>query len=320
MTKTFASLFTGAGLADEGARLAGLTPIWGVELAAVPHACAVANGHNVHRADVRAVDFGALHPTDWLHASPPCVRASQARGAAQGEAPLDGELAGAVVRAIEDLRPAWFSLENVTAYKAFTSFSTILNALSRHGYRVAVWHLDARDYGVPQRRRRLFLVASRHALPVQPIPTHAKTRAPQGSLFTPAPRSWVGWGEAIPEAEWRSLPQCPPSPWLLRGGGLGQSPVMVSSQSGYRDKKSGEREPARVPPLEPAPCLLANGGHAIWDGEGVRILQPRHLARLCGAPLGWLPPPLVHHARLVTANAVPPPLMRAIIEAQGGCP
>mgnify|MGYP000440924384 FL=1 len=30
--KTYASLFTGGGLADWGARAAGLTPVWGVEL------------------------------------------------------------------------------------------------------------------------------------------------------------------------------------------------------------------------------------------------------------------------------------------------
>lgn len=57
---SFASLFSGAGLADEGARLAGLTSIWGVEVAEVPHRCALENHHPVLRADVRAVDFLSL--------------------------------------------------------------------------------------------------------------------------------------------------------------------------------------------------------------------------------------------------------------------
>jgi len=35
------------------------------------------------------------------------------------------------------------------------------------------FHANAVEYGVPQRRHRLFVLGSRHGVPVPPVPTHA---------------------------------------------------------------------------------------------------------------------------------------------------
>jgi DNA (cytosine-5)-methyltransferase 1 len=55
--------------------------------------------------------------------------------------------------------------------------NTIKQDISSAGYRVEVWTLFAPDYGVPQRRTRLFIVAVRDDLqgfPVMPKRTHAE--------------------------------------------------------------------------------------------------------------------------------------------------
>lgn len=52
---------------------------------------------------------------------------------------------------------------------------TIKDDLQNTGYKVQVWTLYAPDYGVPQRRTRLFIVAVRedlHGFPAKPIATH----------------------------------------------------------------------------------------------------------------------------------------------------
>jgi Site-specific DNA methylase len=52
---------------------------------------------------------------------------------------------------------------------------TILSEFEDAGYRLKVWNLLCPDFGLPQSRRRLFLVAVRNDLaghPVAPLPTH----------------------------------------------------------------------------------------------------------------------------------------------------
>ncbi|WP_392476461.1 DNA cytosine methyltransferase [Nostoc sp. C110] len=65
-----------------------------------------------------------------------------------------------------------FTLENVPRYQNSQSFSIILNALEQEGYTVDYSVVNMADFGLPQARRRLVLVASRgfHVA----IPAHRK--------------------------------------------------------------------------------------------------------------------------------------------------
>lgn len=197
MDKTLASMFTGFALADEGAKQAGLTHTWGVEYDAALAAVATDNGFDTMVADVREVDYSTLATPYWLHTSPPCTTASVAN-ADGGETELDGELSGAVIRALRALRPRRFSLENVIGYRNYDAYRAILAALSDEGYALDWWHLNAADYGVPQTRRRLILVASLDHRPRKPAPTHqeAGEDAGQLTLFDSLP-SWRGWLPAL---------------------------------------------------------------------------------------------------------------------------
>ena len=213
--KTFASLFSGGGLADIGAIQAGLKPLWGVEFEAKIAEWYARNiDDHVLVARVQDVDYGSLETPYWLHMSPPCTNASVANSAG-GETELDIEMAQGCIAAIQALRPPMVSLENVFAYRHFESFKRICRALEDEGYKVKWWHLNAANAGVPQTRKRLFLVASRIKAPQRPMPTHQKRSkiAEQQLSFFPM-LLWNGWYAAI-EDLLDTLPDDEFAPWQL---------------------------------------------------------------------------------------------------------
>lgn len=193
--KTFIDLFSGGGGAALGAKQAGLQPVFGLELK--PEIAKFYNKnighHHCHVGDVRTFDYSSLDPPFWLHASPPCVTASQANAKAF-ETPLDLELANTVCQAISILNPRRFSLENVANYRNYQSFKHICYALQTCGYKFDHWLLDAADFGVPQNRKRLILVARKCRKPIRPQPTHHNPKSGQTDLFR---QPWNGWYDAV---------------------------------------------------------------------------------------------------------------------------
>jgi len=91
-----------------------------------------------------------------------------------------GRLYQALIQYMEVHRPLVVIGENVPGLaniKQGDVLNTIKQDISSAGYRVEVWTLFAPDYGVPQRRTRLFIVAVRDDLqgfPVKPRRTHAE--------------------------------------------------------------------------------------------------------------------------------------------------
>ncbi|MBN3924968.1 MAG: DNA cytosine methyltransferase [Nostoc sp. NMS4] len=122
------------------------------------------------------------HP-DYLHASPVCANFSQAHTAKAGkgiETADDLSAAIAVAEAIRQLQPRVFTLENVPRYQNSQSFSIILDALEQEGYSVNYSVVNMADFGLPQARRRLVLIASRGF-----------------RVAIPAHRKPIGWYEAF---------------------------------------------------------------------------------------------------------------------------
>ena len=68
------------------------------------------------------------------------------------------------LRIIQDLQPKWAICENVKALtmKQFRNeFKTVLDSLERAGYRNYYQVLNAKDFGIPQNRERVFIVSIR---------------------------------------------------------------------------------------------------------------------------------------------------------------
>jgi DNA (cytosine-5)-methyltransferase 1 len=262
--RTLATLFSGGGLFDVGAQAAGLTPIWAVERdpdIATVYRKNHPDGTCIVR-DVGEVDYTLLPVSDWLHASPSCVNASIARATGGGETEEDRQAAKAIVRALERL-PRVFSLENVWRYRLFDAFQMVTQQLDCLGYAWDFWHLNAADYGVPQTRKRLILVARRDGTkPRRPGPTHCKG----GSLFD---LPWRSWYEAI-EDLLPTLPADELAPWQLRR--LQEHPhtsFLVSSTPSLDGKGfRSEEEPAytvMASPFSPIRATLVAGQNGSPD-------------------------------------------------------
>ena len=212
--RTLRTLCSGGELFGVGARAAGYTHVDGYEIEPKIAAVARLNGFDVRAADVCAVDYEALPAVDHLHISPSCKNASQAnqKGKDDSGEPLPRETAGdlavadASCRAIRAHQGVTFTLENVWGYRSFESFDRIRAALADAGFSYEYWHLNSADYGVPQTRKRLILIARRGLWRIQrPHPTHRNG----GDMFH---ARWRGWYAAIKDIL-HTLPPTKPAPW-----------------------------------------------------------------------------------------------------------
>lgn len=265
---TFMSLCSGGAGADYGAQLAGLEHLAGVEYDQEIASVAWLNGFATIIADIRAVDYSDLTRPDWLHASTPCINASVANKNA-GEADLDMELAQAVCRAIVALKPDYFSLENVRGYINFKAYQAIKECLLANDYKYIDGVLNAADYGTPQTRVRLFLVASRVSTPKLPLPTHYDARSGAMNMLL---KPWVGWYEAISDLI-DDLPETQFAPWQLKRLPADLKTSLLDTMNSVRDATIREpNEPSytikanhmRRPSTQPMAYIIGNSG---YDGN-----------------------------------------------------
>ncbi len=150
-----------------------------------------ANGGDVITADILGIDPAEFVGWELYHFSPPCISFSIANHASS-ESEADIALAQKICEFIRVGQPRYFSLENVWLYQRSLSWSLIRSTLLDEGYGVDAWHLNAADYGVPQSRKRMIVIARRDGRkPAKPWPTHSKTG---NDMFT---KPWAGWHEAI---------------------------------------------------------------------------------------------------------------------------
>ncbi len=75
-------------------------------------------------------------------------------------------------RLVDECKPDLVTMENVPRLNGTAPFKAFLSALKRGKYRVTYGVVNAADYGAPQQRRRLVLLASRLGSVEMPVPTH----------------------------------------------------------------------------------------------------------------------------------------------------
>lgn len=99
----------------------------------------------------------------------------------------------------EYLKPGFVLMENVAEMKngfAQSYSNEIINRLEKSGYSVSHAVLNAADFGVPQKRRRAFFLASRLHKPRFPMPTHAAKPPSDGLLgYNPYVTVWDAIGD-----------------------------------------------------------------------------------------------------------------------------
>src|ERR1700691_350664 len=161
-------LFSGAGGMSVGALWAGVE----VRLAVEADECAAATYAKNHLGvsvqntliqRVRALDLGGRTAPVVIFGGPPCQgfsTSNQRTRSAENEA---NWLFREYLRIVRQVRPDWVVFENVKGIletEGGLFISQISTSLKRAGYSIARWVLNAADYGVPQRRSRLFLIGS----------------------------------------------------------------------------------------------------------------------------------------------------------------
>jgi DNA (cytosine-5)-methyltransferase 1 len=116
-----------------------------------------------------------------LFGGPPCQGFSESNRRTRNTSNKRNYLYREMIRLAEELQPQWLVLENVAGLKTIEDghfLKAILEDLGEIGYKnPEVAELNAADFGVPQSRRRLFIVASRTDNRfVPPAPTHGPGR------------------------------------------------------------------------------------------------------------------------------------------------
>lgn len=216
-------------------------------------------GNHVIVGDVCDQDYGTLPKVDYLHASPVCKNASQAKTDGV-ESDTDIQTAEAVCRALRAVEPRVFTLENVWGYRTFEAFCRICRTLDQLGYMWHYEHVNSAVFGVPQTRRRLIL------------------RAVQGALLPnwPAPEPWVGWYTAIGDIL-DTLPASQFAPWQIERlpENLGESFLIASdnTQQQWGDPCGTQGSPARTIRVGSTPRAFLVGDQSAAHGTGVQLAE-----------------------------------------------
>ena len=156
-----ASIFAGIGGFELGFHQAGINTVYTCEIDAAARSVLRNNfGNGKIDSDIRRV--ADLPQTDIVVAGFPCQDLSSV-GKKDGISGRNSSLIDEVFRLVEKGRPEWVILENVyfmLHLKKGAGIKKIVETFRRLGYRWAYRTVDSQSFSLPQRRRRVFVVAS----------------------------------------------------------------------------------------------------------------------------------------------------------------
>ena len=189
---TLGSLFDGSGGFPLAGMMAGITPVWASEIEPFPIRVTTKRIPQMkHYGDISKMNGAEIEPVDIITFGSPCQNLSLA-GKREGLTGEKSSMFFEAIRVIKEMRcatngkyPRWIVWENVPGALSSSKgqdFRTVLEEICKikdetvsvpmpekkwtgageimgNGYSVAYRILDAQFWGVPQRRRRVFLVA-----------------------------------------------------------------------------------------------------------------------------------------------------------------
>lgn len=306
-TPTVLSLFTGGGGLDIGLEMAGLETVMCVDND--KESCKTLRANrpewSVFEGDVR--DFEPEGGFDLVVGGPPCQGFSTA-GKGNPDDPRNF-LWREYFRIVEKVRPLALLLENVAGMankKNAHHLQEFIEHLQSLGYQVTYGILNAADFGVPQQRKRLILLAGLGWAPELPVP--------DPSLQPVTAKSAIG--DLVTRK--RGVANHEPND---------HAPHVVERWSKLQE---GEVDPnyrrGRIYADRPSPTIRAGGGygprgdhlagfHPPIHYKLSRQLTVREAARIQSFPDDWI----FHGSKTAqgrqVGNAVPPLLGKAIGEA-----
>ena len=229
----------------------------------------------------------------------PCVAFSQA-GRKNGFNDERGRLFFEIVRIIRDKRPDCFLLENVKnliSHDQGRTFKVVLSELEKLNYNVHYQVFSAKDFGVPQRRERVYIVGFNNATISTdhsfafPDPINSETRVGNvleteiDSKYTLSDKLWEGHRRRKKENK-------------KNGKGFGYG--LFNENSKYTNTISAR--------------YYKDGSEILieQDGKNPRKITPREAARLQGFPDNYIIPVSDTQAYKQFGNSVAVPVVAAI--------
>jgi DNA (cytosine-5)-methyltransferase 1 len=178
MNRKVISLFCGAGGCSIGFKQAGYDIIYATDIDEVAVNTYSLNfgGTICECRDIRDINFESLMrklklspgELDFLIGGPPCQGFSSA-GSRFLEDPRN-LLLRCYADALEMIKPKWFLMENVEGLLTANhgeNLSEIVKVFIALGYQMRIEKVYAHEYGIPQRRKRVFIVGNNIGVPFQ---------------------------------------------------------------------------------------------------------------------------------------------------------
>lgn len=298
-------LFSGLGGFTEGARLAGVDVIWAANhwQTAVDYHSQNHPGTTHACQDLHQFNFGLVPDHDLALLSPCCQ--GHSRGRTRGNPTHDSSraTAWAVVSLLEAKRPALAIVENVEEFQRWVLFPAWQAAITALGYSIAPHVLDAADSGVPQHRRRLFMVLSRsRSLLLLSLP--ARQHAPVSSV--------IQWDKHT----WSQVDAPGRAAKTLARVQSGRSAFGDRFVMSYYSRGSGLTGRSIHRPIG---TMTTRARWAVVDGGRMRMLQPDEIRAAMSFPAHYQLPANKALATHLLGNAVCPlqgaDIIRAVKEA-----
>lgn len=308
-------LFCGGGGSGWGARRAGAEIICAVDAWPVAAGTYRANFpearviETVLDANSCSLVLGNIGKVDLILASPECTNHTCAKGGR----PRDEEsknTANYVINFARTLAPRWIVLENVVQMRNWHGYTPLIDDLKELGYNVLPQVLDAADFGVPQTRRRLFLLCDRERMPANLEPRAQRERAARTAkdvIQLDGP-----WQSRPLYSEGRAHDTLARAERAMKEMGKGEPFLIVY----YGSDGSGGWQPLNRP-LRTL-TTLDRFGLVTWKGQTpmLRMLQVPELKKAMGFDYDYdLPRGSRRDKIRILGNGVCPPVMEAIVSS-----
>jgi len=246
---------------------------------------------------------------DLLLSSPECTSHTCAKGSAP-RSEASRQTAFQVLRYARILKPRWLVLENVVHMRPWPRYEELKSELQKTGYRLREQILDASDFGVPQSRRRLFLMGDLESEPplISPAATCKRTVL---DILDP-----VGtWPSSPLYRKGRAKPTLARAQRAMRALGNDASFLVVY----YGSDGSGGWQPLN----RPLRTITTVDRFALVErtsaGPRMRMLQVPELQRAMGFGDAYKLPFGTRRDKIkLLGNAVCPPVMTAIVASLTG--
>lgn len=229
---------------------------------------------------------------------------------------------------VDALRPAVIGFENVPGMETIGDgrfLADLLSELDRIGYDVRAFHANAKSFGLPQDRERIFVVGRLHSSPSLPV-ERDETEGSGPSIIDLPERALIEDERVSRPVAYRSNPASPYARALrydrrrpkVRNCEVTRHSVEIirrfhDLECGKSDEQTRHR---RLDPDEPSTTLTAGNPsrtacrpiHPVRD----RVLTVREAARLTSFPDWYQFPRQVAEAWCLIGNAVPPLMARDV--------